>query len=219
MGQILKNKGQDRAFQIVDEGTHIAICTAVVGIGPQETHFGEKEQLKIRFEIPLERVTYKDKDGIDVEGPMIVWKTYTASLNEKANLRKDLESWRSKKFTDIELDGWDIGAIVGKPCMITIVHTENSGNIYANVATVTGIPKGTIVPASENELIDFNFDDYTDDQFETLPEWLQIKVTDGQKLRDEQEARVAESKLKPDPDPTNGQEISGPTFVDDDIPF
>jgi len=48
---------------------------------------------------------------------------------------------------------------------------------------------------------------------------LQIKVTDGQKLRDEQEARVAESKLEPDPDPTNGQEISGPTFVDDDIPF
>jgi len=218
MGQILKNSGLDREFQIVDEGTHIAICTAVVGIGPQETHFGEKEQLKIRFEISLERVTYTDKDGIEHEGPMIVWKTYTASLNEKANLRKDLESWRSKKFTDEELNGWDIGAIVGKPCMITIVHSENNGKTYANVATVTGVPKGTTVPDAENDLIDFSFDDYTDDQFNTLPEWLQEKVGDGEKLRDVQKARAIEvdrasyaAKTAPVDNLTD--------FVDDDIPF
>jgi len=218
MGQILKNSGLDREFQIVDEGTHIAICTAVVGIGPQETHFGEKEQLKIRFEISLERVTYTDKDGIEHEGPMIVWKTYTASLNEKANLRKDLESWRSRRFTEEELNGWDIGAIVGKPCMITIVHSENNGKTYANVATVTGVPKGTTVPDAENDLIDFSFDDYTDDQFNTLPEWLQEKVGDGEKLRDVQKARAIEvdrasyaAKTAPVDNLTD--------FVDDDIPF
>ena len=217
MGQILKNSGLDREFQIVDEGTHIAICTAVVGIGPQETHFGEKEQLKIRFEIPGERLVY-EKDGVEHEGPMIVWKTYTASLNEKANLRKDLESWRSRKFTDEELNGWDIGAIVGKPCMITIVHSENNGKTYANVATVTGVPKGTTAPAAENDLIDFNFDDYTDEALSALPEWLQEKVADGVKLRAEQKARAIEvdrvsyaAKTAPVEPLTD--------FVDDDMPF
>src|SRR3990167_3685661 len=45
------------------------------------------------------------------EGPfagnrMTISKFYTLSLSEKANLRKDLEGWRGKSFTESELEGF-----------------------------------------------------------------------------------------------------------------
>lgn len=223
MGKTLTSTGSDREFKILDEGTYVAICTAQVAIGMQETHFGEKDQLKTRFEVPTERVTY-EKDGEQIEGPMVVWKTYTASLNEKANLRKDLESWRGRKFTDAELEGWDISATLGKPCMITIVHSESGGKTYANVATVTGIPKGTTVPQHEGELLDFNNESYSDDEFNALPGWLQDKVRDGEALAERQRARVEEGNRKASeaskmPERMSPNEYSDDNFTDDDIPF
>lgn len=222
MGKKLSDTTSDREFQIIDEGTFIAVCTAVVAIGMQETFYGEKEQIKIRFEVPSERVEY-EKDGEKVEGPMVVWKTYTASLNEKSNLRKDLEAWRGRKFTEEELLGWDIGAILGKACSITVVHNEAAnGRTYANVERVSGIPKGMAAPAHEGELIDFDNENYTDEDFNALPEWLQDKVRDGEALADSQIARTDEGNRRAaeavaPTSPAADQRADG--FTDDDIPF
>ena len=38
--------------------------------------------------------------------PFLVRRRYTASLHEKSALRKDLESWRGRAFTNVELDGF-----------------------------------------------------------------------------------------------------------------
>ena len=35
-------------------------------------------------------------------------KDYKNSLHEKAGLRKDLEAWRGRRFTDAELAGFDL---------------------------------------------------------------------------------------------------------------
>jgi hypothetical protein len=243
MGKKLTATGSDRDFEILDAGTHIAICTAVVAIGPQETHFGEKDQIKIRFEVPAERVEY-EKDGVMMEGPMVIWNTYTASLSEKANLRKDLEAWRGRVFTDEELDGWDIGAILGKPCMITVVHRESGGREFANVSSVTGLPKGTQVAPHEGELIDFDNDNFTQEEFDALPSWLRDKVREGIKLAEAQIARTeagnqaaaeaaqrapAPPPAQPAPTPqypdgvpapaTPAAPPAAPDFTDDDIPF
>lgn len=232
MGKKLTDTSSDRDFQIIDEGTFIAVCTAVVCIGMQETYYGEKEQIKIRFEVPSERITY-EKDGKEHEGPMVVWKTYTASLNEKANLRKDLESWRSRRFTEEELQGWDISAILGKPCSITIVHNEAAnGRTYANVERVSGVPKGMSAPQHEGELLDFNNENYSDEEFEALPSWLQDKVRDGEALADAQIARTEEGNrrateaAKSAPVPSHAASAHGSPvtdqgdhFTDDDIPF
>ena len=37
-----------------------------------------------------------------------VARVYTLCLHERAALRKDLESWRGRKFTEQELDGFDL---------------------------------------------------------------------------------------------------------------
>ncbi|MHA1379626.1 MAG: hypothetical protein ACTSRG_14730 [Candidatus Helarchaeota archaeon] len=47
------------------------------------------------------------------------------SLHAKATMRKFLESWRGKKFTKEELEGFDLQKILGKPCQLQIIHSDD----------------------------------------------------------------------------------------------
>jgi hypothetical protein len=75
----------------------------------------------------------------------VVYKRYTASLNEKATLRHDLESWRGRPFTAGELAGFDLESVIGANCILNVVHNpskKDSGKVFANVAAVMPLMKG-----------------------------------------------------------------------------
>lgn len=82
--------------------------------------------MKFVFETP-----HRDSEGKPHR--VSTWP-YTVSLNEKANLRKDLEKWRGRKFSADELNGFDLESVIGAPAMLNIVHNEgDEGQVYANV--------------------------------------------------------------------------------------
>jgi hypothetical protein len=93
---------------------------------------------------------------------MRVSKTYTVSLNEKANLRHDLESWRGRAFTEQELEGFDVEKVVGTPCTLNLVETVNPKNQrrYVKVAAVMPMMTGAerLVPETPADFV---------------PEWIQ----------------------------------------------
>src|SRR5690349_9346134 len=102
----VKSGGED--FKRVPPGTHIALVRMIADLGMQTgrgIYPQPKHELYIGFEIPGERVTYT-KDGKEIEGPMSIGRTYTLSMSEKSNLRKDLQSWRGKSFTDDEAEAF-----------------------------------------------------------------------------------------------------------------
>jgi len=74
--------------------------------------------------------------------PYLVHKRYTCSLHEKSGLCKDLEAWRGKPFTPEELLGFDLENLLGKPCMLSVIHVERNGSTYANVSGVMKSPRG-----------------------------------------------------------------------------
>lgn len=160
------------------EGTHFGVCDMVVDLGHQKTTYmgaeSVKKQVYIRWQVPAERVEWTDANGAKHEGPMVIGKTYTASLGEKANLRKDLQSWRGKVFTDEEIKGFDISNLLAKGATITVTHKESNGKTYANVASVGGIPRGMEPPPVEGEAIIFDTDAPTN--ADKLPKWLREKV-------------------------------------------
>ena len=187
-------------FKIPDQGTHIAVCNMVVHIGLQPASnpaYKPKDTIYIRWELPNERMTWTDKEGKEHEGPMVIGNYYTNSLSPKSYLRKDLEGWRAKAFTEEELNGFDVLKILGKPCMVTIVHNTSGQKTYANVASVAAIPKGTTAPEAEIDLLKYSADDPEDK--EKLPEWLQDKIS---------------KQIIPEQEPQSQE----PDF-DDDIPF
>lgn len=161
------------------EGTHLAICNMVVDLGHQETTYmgarKVKHQCYVRWELPHERLEWTDREGQEREGPMSIGKTYTLSLSEKANLRKDLETWRGKAFTDDELAGFDLFSLLGIGCQVTVVHAHKDGKTYANVRGVVGWPKGTPKPqTTENPVLKYTADDDAD--HDDLPDWIKEKI-------------------------------------------
>jgi hypothetical protein len=164
-------------FKSVPAGSHIAVCNLVADLGLQPgsgMYPAPKRQVYLRFEVPAERVQY-ERDGKHLDGPIVIGNTYTASMHEKANLRKSLEGWRGRKFTDEEAEKFDVASVLGKPCMLSVVENEASnGKIYSNIAGIGGLPKGITAPKPENDLI-YYAADYRD-QFNKLPEWLRKKI-------------------------------------------
>lgn len=209
-------------FQRLEPGTYPAVCTWVVGIGPQPTPWGTKEKIKFRFEVPTERIEYIDKEGIEQSGPAVIWATWTASLAEKAQLRKILEAWRGQPFTAEELSGFDLDKLLGAPCMIVVVHEEGkNGRIYDNIDSVSRLMKGLPKPQAEGELIGFDPRNYTDAEFNKLPEWAQRLVDVGVneiKLAEDLDRARKQAASAQASDPSPGPD-GDPGFTDDDIPF
>lgn len=197
-------------FAIVPAGNHIAICNAVVDLGmqPGSGMYPEpKRQVYIRFELPTERVKYT-KDGAEIEGPMSVGRSLTASMSEKANLRKLIESWFGKKFpSDDAAADFDMANLLGRRCLLNVTHTEKGGKTYANIANATPIPKGMVADQQQhNKSLFYSLDDPDAQVFKQLPEWLQKKI--HERLNDE-----------PEKEPETAVAGGGYNDLDDDIPF
>jgi hypothetical protein len=216
-----KEEGGD--FELLIAGTHAAVCIKIVDFGPQTVEYnGEvKEQNKVRlmFEVPAERITWTDKEGVESEGPMTVGKTYTASMFTMATLRQHLESWRGKNFSEVEEAGFDIRNVLGKPCMLGVQHKEYNGKPYAAITSISPMMKGMAKIIAENELVAFDFDDHTEAEFEALPDWMREKVTAGKELLKAQKDRVRAVAEKELANMTSATRTDDLNVEGDDIPF
>lgn len=211
MAIILNDSGGGGDFTPVPTGTHFAVCDMVVDLGRQAVKsqlYGDsvKNQVYIRWQIPGERIEW-EQDGEKKEGPVVIGKTYTASLGEKANLRKDLQSWRGKTFTPDELRGFDVSKLLGVGAMLSVTHTEKNGKTYANVAAISGIPKGMTAPPAEGKPLLYDPDNA--DTYGMLPKWLREKI-DHQVTSNGNGANGSHDERNPPPHDTD---------LDDDVPF
>lgn len=197
-------------FKQVAPGTYVARCTKVIDLGTQHGEWEGKpikrHQVLVSWELPTELI----EDGELKGQPYGVGKFYTASLGEKANLRKDLVSWRGKEFTVEELAGFSLKNILGKACMISIVHSSKG---KARVGGVMSVPKGMTVPPAVNSPVWFDITDWDNDSFFALSEGIQklIRGSDEYKaMHEEAPAMTPESVSKT---------IGGKVVDESEIPF
>jgi len=115
-------------FTPAPEGLHQAVCVDVHDLGIQTTPWGDKHKVLVIWQI----------DAAEESGKRFqVRKHYTLSLSEKANLRRDLECWRGRKFNPEELQGFDVEKLLGVNCQIQVVHNlTDEGKTYANVQAI-----------------------------------------------------------------------------------
>jgi hypothetical protein len=156
----------------------------------------------LMFELPEEMI-----DTPDGAKPMVVSKEYTLTLSPKSNLGAHLNSWRGRAFTPEELKGFEVSNVVGAPCQITIMHkTSEAGNIRADIAAITGIPKGLKVPDQWHPSIKYEIEHKHSEVFSTLPAWVQKKI-----LNCEEWKPSTVKPQAPEPADTNPD--------DDNVPF
>lgn len=118
-------------------GAHSAVAVDVVDLGMLEVAFGGKKKTQHKI-----RIVWQIAEVMADNRPFIVQKRYTLSLHEKAQLRKDLESWRGRPFTDQELEGFDVETIIGVPCLLNVIQEKKDSSTYANVTSIMRLPKG-----------------------------------------------------------------------------
>lgn len=207
MALIVSDTGGGGDFTPAPEGTHFGVCDMVVDLGQQKTSYqgveSVKHQIYVRWQIPEERISWKDGEGNQKEGPVVIGKTYTASLGEKANLRKDLQSWRGRAFTEAELKQFDVSKLLGVGAMIAIVHNHKETKTYANIGAIGGLPKGMPTPQIENDALLYDPDNLA--SYEKLPKWLQEKIT----------AQITPTGKTDNNDPDSWRNSE----LDDDVPF
>lgn len=197
-GMIVKDSGG--MFEQPPIGTHMARCVRLIDIGTQTNEYqgktSSRRQVILGFELPDELMTKGELAG----KPFFVSKFYTASLNEKANLRHDLISWRGRDFTEAELEGFNLTNILDKPCMLSLVKNEKE---RVGISTISGLPKGVTVGPRVNPIVNFSLDEFDEKTFLSL----------GDKMREmiarSPEYKALQSRSKPVAD----------DFDDSDIPF
>jgi len=167
------NEGSD--YEPCPVGNHVANCIRFVDLGTQATNYLGKEKLQRKVLITWELCDEHREDG----EPYTVSKRYTWSTYELATLRKDLESWRGKKFADTDFgpDGFDIRNILGKPCLLNVNHDTHDGKTYANVVAITPVPRGINPPLPKSLTHYFGMDEKPDmEVFALLGEAIQATI-------------------------------------------
>lgn len=195
----------------VDAGTYPARCYSMIHIGTvKENILGTEKTLnkvRITWELPTETKVFKEENG---EQPFVISKEFTLSMNEKANLRKFLEGWRGKGFTEKEAESFDITKLLGKPCMLSIIHkTSKAGKTYAEISSVSTLPKGLTCPDQVNETFELNYTDHWSNlEYSKLPQFLKDKM-----------AQSAEFKAMMNPELVEANQNGHEELVADDLPF
>ena len=114
-------------------GLHQAVACDIIDLGNVESQFGVKHKVTLVFQV---------NEPMDDGRPFLVQRRYTLSLDQKASLRKDLESWRGRPFTADELKGFDLEKLLGVNCQLNIQHTDRDGSTYANITAIVPLSRG-----------------------------------------------------------------------------
>lgn len=190
-------------FELPPPGAVAARCNRVIDLGSQESSYEGKVKLQRKILLSWELAETRT-DG----SPFTISRRFGLSLHEHAALRAFLQAWRGRPFTDEELAGFDLRALIGAPCLLNIAHTSRNGRDYANILSISPLPKGMSAPELAAPAVLFDIDDPdAPDTLETLSEGLQNTIT----ASPEWKARIASLDA--------AAAGAGAAGFDDDIPF
>lgn len=175
-----KETGSAIEFDPAPAAMHVARCIRIIDLGTALDSMYQKSKHDVFFmwEIPNEMKTYT-KDDQEITEPFTIGKYYTMSLSDGAHLRTDLESWRSKPFSADELQGFDPANILGKPCMINVVHKPQKPpktGVNAIVVSVTPLVKGLECPPIVHKPIYFSLENFDQVIFDQISSGLKSRI-------------------------------------------
>ena len=132
-------KGSDVKFTPHPEGQFVAQCVDAIDLGEKvEDYPGTPEKLvhKCALVFRTGEKNPETHEFIDIA------QEFTVSMGEKANLRKALESWRGKPYSEAQIEeGVPIHKLTSNWALLTIAQKRsNKGRTYAFIQSIVGVP-------------------------------------------------------------------------------
>jgi len=163
-------KQGENDFEKLEKGIYHATCFRMVDLGTQDnTYKGEtNKRLQVRLDFEITEALDPDTNQVLMADgrPFGVGKEYTASLFESANLRKDLESWRGKSFTQEELDSLELTDFLGCTVKIEVGLTQQTAEFAGGNPKIMRLSEprnGTEQVATVNPQVAFDMSVYCDE--------------------------------------------------------
>lgn len=212
MSIIATNKGGGNNIEPIPTGNYPARCYSMIHIGTiEENILGTIKilnKVRITWELPTELKVFKEENG---EQPIVISKEFTLSMHEKSTLRNYLKNWRGKDFTEEEANAFDITKLIGVPCMLNITHkkSKDGQKTYAEIGSISTMPKGFECPPQINESFIFTYENFNENNFNKLPEFIRLKMITSEEYKKLKSGGV-EHEMNNN---TNFKE------VEDDLPF
>lgn len=162
--KLTDNGGGD--FEQPEAGSYGATCYKIIDIGTQTGEYQGKQNSARKVIIGWQ-LDEPMKDG----RAFVTASFYTASLNEKATLRKHLAAWRGRDFTEDELKGFDIRKLMGAPCLLSLTKNDKG---KVKVTGISKLPKGMNAPALEPQNVEvyFSLDEFDQQVFDSLSDGI-----------------------------------------------
>lgn len=217
MSMIASDNG-GQVIEKLENGVYTAVSSAIIDLGLQKNEQFKKIQRKFMM------IWTIIGEEIEINGekqPRTISKEYSFSLNEKSTLRKDLQAWRGKPFSEEELQGFNILAVLNKACQLQIILEEKNNKKYNNIAGIMSLPKGSNVPILEDT---YYFDMENAETWENyckIPNWIQEKIKKAENLASTGFERYVKEYDEMVKEQQNKQEENDPEIIApaDDLPF
>ena len=169
----------------MEAGSYSARIYQMIQIGNVAGFQGQiQNKVRIGFELPTELKVFKEENG---EQPRVISQEYTLSFHEKSKLRKVIEACEPNALKIAEdgfLEEFNIEALIGKECLITIAHkASKEGNQFAYIDSVTRLPKGMICPKAINTPVILSYDNWNQEIFDKQPDFIKEKIKSSQEYQ------------------------------------
>lgn len=167
-------KVKDRAkpkLPPVEPGVYLAVCVGVIDLGEQYSEKFKNYRNEVQFVWELAGET------VEVDGeqkPRQLSRTFSVAASKKSNLRGFLGGWNGVQYSDEQFQDLDLFGQAGRPCQLNVVLNDTGE--YANVDSVIPLPKGMPAPQVVSPTILWNMDEWSDEKFSALPDWVQEKI-------------------------------------------
>jgi hypothetical protein len=198
----MKVSDSGSGFEHPEPGTYGARCCGLIDLGTQTDEYQGETNVRRKVVITWEIELFMT-DG----RPYTVSSFYTASLGKKANLRKDLESWRGVAFTEEELKGFELKKLLGATCMLSVIESATG---KTKVNAVMKLPKGMKVQDAVNSPVYLSLEptEFNVEIFNGLSDFFKKKIINSPEYK----------ALSVPPSQGNGEGAPA-AGGDDDIPF
>lgn len=172
-------KGEKKPKELLPAGAYIATIYSIVQLGTMKGEYMGKEtrknKIRITWELPEEMREFDGKMK-----PMVVGKTYTASLYEQAKFRPIAEGI----LGEIDEDTFAFESLVGRSCMIQLSPAEYLGNEYMDVVSATQLPKSVKAAEQINPSVYLDYNEgWDDDVYTELPQWMKDKMAESEEMQ------------------------------------
>lgn len=213
---IAKSEGNSNIHKL-ENGVYTAISSMLIDIGPQKSTIDDMVRRKF---IMVWNIVGEFIEVNNEQLPRVMSKEYTLSLNEKSNLRKDLQAWRGQAFTEEELQGFDILTVMNKPCQLQIINEEKNGKTYNNISAIMAMPKGMTVEKLAETTVFITNNAETWGNWAKVPKWIKDKVKKAEGFEGSELSQYIDEyeKMEKENNVINN-EIDGVEVPDDDLPF